>query len=372
MTMPLPPPDSILVARGPGETRYALMSGETLVEIAHRRDGAPYEGAVLFARIGAAAPGMRAVFADIGGAAGLLKMKSTVLTEGAGVAVVLVVPPRAGKNAELALTPDMPVPADAKPGAVLRASPDPTVAWWARHGATITQIICTRRAEAARLKGLLGAAAPISVHTGSGDVFAVADAGIAEALDPVAPLPCGGSVIIESTAAAVCIDVNAGPADADTANGEALATVARELRRRNLAGHILVDVIPTRRKAALSRLFGGLVADDPLDVRVAGLTPLGMLELTRRRMGLSLAETLCDGTGRPSAETVALHALRDAVRFAFSAKAAHVALDVAPEVVETLAGLEGAVTEARDMIKGEIRIAARANFIRARFELRPA
>lgn len=370
--MPMPVPDRIVVVRGPGETRYALMSGEMLVEVAHRRDGAFHAGTVHFVRIGAAAPGMQGVFADIGGAAGVLKVRAPLPAEGTGVAAALVVPPRAGKNAELALSPDVPVPADAKLGAVLRAAPDPAVAWWTRYSATVTQIACARRAEAAHLKDLLGATAPISVSDMGENLFAIADEGIAEALEPMVPLPCGGSLIVESTAAAVCIDVNAGPADADTANGEALAAVARELRRRNLAGHILVDTIPTRRKAALPRLLARFAAGDPLDVRVAGLTPLGMVELTRRRFGLSLAEILCDAAGRPSAETVALQALRDAVRFAFTAKTAHVGLDVAPDTAQALAGLGDALAEARDMIKGEIRITARADFARARFELKPA
>lgn len=366
----LPPPDRILVARGPGETRYALMAGETLVEAAHHRDNALLPGQVRFARVGAPAPGMQAVFAGLGDVTGVIKMKPPYPAEGAGVAAAVVVPPRAGKNAELALAPDTPVPVDGRPGALLAPAPDPVAAWWRHHGATITQIVCAGQAEAARLKDMLEA--PITVHPGPDNLFAAVDVSIAEALEPVVPLTCGGSLIIECTAAAVCIDVNAGPADADTANGEALAAVAREVRRRNLAGHILVDCIPTRRRAALPRLLGGLTADDPADVRVAGLTPLGMLELTRRRVGLSLAETLCDAAGRPSAETVALHALRDAVRFAFAAKAAHVALDVSAEVAEALGGLPGALAEAGDMIKGEIRMTARPDFARGRFEFNPA
>lgn len=366
----LPPPDRILVARGPGETRYALTAGETLVEVVHHRDNALLPGQVRFARIGAPAPGMQAVFAGLGEVTGLIKMNPPYLAEGAGIAATVVVPPRAGKNAELALAPDVPVPADGKPGALLAPAPDPAAAWWRLHGTTVKEVVCTPRAEAARLKDLLEA--PVTVHAGPDNLFAGVDASIAEALEPIVPLTCGGTLIIESTAAAICIDVNAGPADADTANGDALAAVARALRLRNLAGHILVDCIPTRRKAALPRLLGGLTSGDPMDVRVAGLTPLGMLELTRRRVGLSLAETLCDAAGRPSAETIALHALRDAVRFAFSAKAAHVALDVSAEVAQALDGLAGALAEAGDMIKGEIRLTARPDFARARFEFNAA
>ncbi len=369
----LPTPDRILVARGPGETRTALMAGDDVVEVVHRRDAALLQpGAVHFARTGAPVPGMSAVFVSLGAAAGVLKLKPPFPAEGKGLAVSITVPPRADKNAEVALAPDVAVPADGKAGLLLRAAPDPAAAWWARYGAAITAVLGASRADAARLRDQLGAAAPVAAHAGPGDLFAGVDEAVEAALEPVVVLPCGGSLIIQSTAAAVVIDVNAGPADPATANREALAAVARELRRRNLAGHILVDAIPTRRRAALPPLLGALTADDPAGVRVAGLTPLGMVELTRRRMGLSLAETLCDAAGAVSAETLALRALRGAVRLAFSARAAHVALAAAPEIAAALDGLAPAKAEAEDMIKGEVRITARPDFARGRFDLRPA
>lgn len=371
-TAALPTPDRILVDRGPGETRVALMAGDDLIEIVHRRDGTLQPGAVHFARTGAPVPGMPAVFASLGAVTGVLKLKPPFPTEGKGLAVSVVVPPRADKNAEVVLAPDIGVPADGKAGALLQAAPDPAVAWWARYGAGIAEVVCASRAEVARLKDLLGAGAPVSLHAGPDDLFAGVEEAVEAALEPVVMLPCGGSLIIEATAAAVVIDVNAGPADPETANRAALAAVARELRRRNLAGHVLVDTIPTRRRAALPRLLGDLTAGDPAGVRVAGLTPLGMVELTRRRVGLSLAETLCDASGHLSAETIALRALRGAVRFAFGAKAAHVALQAAPAVAAALADLKDAHAEAEEAIKGEIRIAVRADAPRDRVMFRPA
>lgn len=365
-------PDRILVARGPGETRYALMAGDDLVEVVHQRDGVLQPGAVHFARTAAPVPGMSAVFVSLGAMMGVLKLKPPFPAEGKGLAVAVVVPPRADKNAEVTLAPDVPVPADGKAGALLRAAPNPVAAWLTMYGAAIADITAASRADVAFLKDSLAADAPVVLHTGSDDLFADVDEAVEAALEPLVPLPCGGSLIIENTAAATVIDVNAGPADPDTANREAIMAVARELRRRNLAGHILVDAIPTRGKAALPRLLGGLVAGDPAEVRVAGLTPLGMVELTRRRVGLSLAETLCDAGGRVSAATIALRALRGAVRFAFSAKAAHVALAAAPEVAAAIKDLPAAKAEAEAAIKGDIRITARADYPRARVSFEPA
>jgi ribonuclease G len=368
-------PDTILVSRGPGETRVALMAEDELVEVVHQRDGHLQPGAAYFARIGAPVPYIPAVFVNLGGAvAGVLKVKPPFPNEGRGIAVTVTVPERAGKGAEVKLAPDVPAPADGRAGALLRAA-DPAARWFETHGASIAEIICASRAEAARLKALLGADAPIAVSEGTSDLFASrgVDHAIEAALERAVTLPCGGSLIIESTAAVIAIDVNAGPADPDTANREALAAVALELRRRNLAGHVVVDVIPTKRRATLSGLLGGLVTHDPAQVRVAGLTPLGMIELTRQRIGLSLAETLCGDDGRLSAASVAYRVLREAVRFGFSQQAAHVKAEVSAEVAAVIAaGLAPARDEAVAALKGEIRIEARADFPRARFDLRPA
>jgi Ribonuclease G/E len=178
-------------------------------------------------------------------------------------------------------------------------------------------------------------------------------------------------VIIETTAAVTAIDVNTGPADPDTANAEALVAVARALRQRNIAGHILVDTIPTRRKAALPRVLGKLAADDPQPTRIAGLTPLGMIELTRQRRGLTLAEMLCDPDGRLSPETVALKALREAVRFGFKERATQVTIGCAPEVADVLAGpLAPARREAEELLKNAITVRAQSDYSRERIVVR--
>ncbi|MHB1207735.1 MAG: ribonuclease E/G [Rhodospirillaceae bacterium] len=368
-------PDTILVSRGPGETRFALTAGDDLIEVVHQRDGLLQQGAAYFARIGAPVPHMPAVFVNLGGAAaGVLKVKRPFPNEGRGVAVTVVVPERAGKGAEVKLAPDVAVPADGRAGLLLRAF-DPAAKWFAAYGEAIAEIVCGSRAEAARLKTLLGGDAPITVHDATSDLFAARgiDDAIEAALEPNVPLPCGGSLIIESTAAVIAIDVNAGGAEPDTANREALAAVALELRRRNLAGHIVVDTIPTRQRRTLPPLLDGLIAGDPAQVKVAGLTPLGMIELTRQRLGLSLAETLCGDDGRPSAVSIAHRVLRAAVRFGFTQNAAHVKAEVAADVAAVLAGsLASAREEAEAALKGGIRIEARADFPRRRCDFGPA
>ena len=365
-------PDTILVSRGPGETRFALMAGDEVVEVIHHRDGLLHQGGAYFARIGAGVPHMPAVFVNLGcPTAGVLKVKPPLPSEGTGVAVTVTVPERAGKGAEVKLASDVAVPADGRAGALLQAA-DPVARWRASYGASIAEIICDSRAEAARLKA--AGDTPVVFHDGLSDLFARrgVDDAIEAALERTVMLPCGGSLVIEATAAVIAIDVNAGPADPDTANHEAVAAAAAEMRRRNLAGHIVVDIIPTRKRAALAKQMSDLTADDPAQVKVAGLTPLGMIELTRQRLGLSLAEVLTDG-GNLTAATIAYRMLRDAVRYGFAQRVAHVKAEVSPAVAEVLVQtLSTAKAEAEAALKGDIRIVARADFPRARFDLHPA
>jgi Ribonuclease G/E len=356
-------PDTILMSRGPGETRYALLSGEDVVELAFARDGAISTGMVVAGRISGFLGG--AMFVDIGDTVpGVLRAKPR-LHEGVHVAVRVTVPQRAGKGAELKLTDGTTVPSGTKAGAVLAPAPDPAQQWWDRHGGTVTRIVCAPASELRRLRAVLGAAAPIQAHTAASDLFA--DFGIDDAIEaalaPTVALPCGGALRIEATAGAVVIDVDAGPADPKIANVEAVHAAARALRLRNLAGHILVDVIPPTGKRGVIRAAAKVLADhlaaltvfDPAGVDVAGVTPLGMLELTRRRLGLSLAETLvADARGTA---TEAYAALRRAVRAAHQAKTARVVIGADAAVAALLqGGLQGAVREAEDIAKVEIAV----------------
>lgn len=121
---------------------------------------------------------------------------------------------------------------------------------------------------------------------------ALADAGVweeAEALHrPLVSLGAG-SMLIEPTRALVAVDVNTGgdisPAAALKANLAAAAELPRQLRLRGLGGQVTIDFAPLARAArprveqALARALRG----DDIDTAIAGWTPLGHLELQRKR-----------------------------------------------------------------------------------------
>lgn len=362
-------PETILVSRSPGETRYALLAGEVVVEVRHVRDAEVQPGAVYAARVGAKLPAGKAVFVEFGDALpGVLPVKD-LPPQGAAVAVEVVVPARGEKGAEMKASA-VTIPHDAKLPCLLQAAPEPAAVWAECYGNGIARVVAAPGTEAARLGKLLGRV--VDEHDDVTDLFAAfgVDHAIEAALDPVVPLPCGGSLIIESTAAAVTIDVNSGPAEQGVANIEAVAAAAAALRLRNIAGHILIDIIPTRSRKVLPPHLADALGADPVPARVAGVTPLGMLEMTRQRIGLSLAETLCDAHGRLSAATVAYRALRAALRQVFAAKTARVQITAAPEVIALLQGpLRAALSEAEKAVKGEITLAAHADFARDRVDI---
>jgi Rne/Rng family ribonuclease len=90
---------------------------------------------------------------------------------------------------------------------------------------------------------------------------------------------------------AVDVDSGAGARDLAACNLAAAAEIARQMRIRNSAGVIVVDFIesgPDDRRA-LDRAFRGAVRADRSGCRIAGFGPLGLYELTRRRLGPPLA-----------------------------------------------------------------------------------
>ena len=141
------------------------------------------------------------------------------------------------------------------------------------------------------------------------DAFAVsgAEEQLAAALDPVVPLAGGGALTIEPTAALTAIDVDGGGRRALEVDLEAAGEVARQLRLRQLGGTIVVDFVDLAGKRDRARLFSAMrvaLARDPVVVQAFPMSALGLIEISRQRLGPSLAEQLgracpsCGGDGR--------------------------------------------------------------------------
>lgn len=114
-------------------------------------------------------------------------------------------------------------------------------------------------------------------------------------------LKSGGYLVIEPTEALTVIDVNSGKYAGkkkteetfSVINEEAALETARQLRLRNLSGIIIVDFISLERKEDSRRLLSLLreaCSRDPVPVRVVDMTPLGLVEITRKKIERPLSE----------------------------------------------------------------------------------
>ncbi len=135
----------------------------------------------------------------------------------------------------------------------------------------------------------------------------------------------GGFIVIEETEAMVVIDVNSGEGCGDSfeenalrTNLEAVEEIARQIKLRNLAGIIVVDLIEMKKeetKKYFLKEVKKLFERENLKVKVHGITSTGLLELTRKREGSSVTKILgeecpcCKGRGKVKSSEFILYSI---------------------------------------------------------------
>lgn len=126
---------------------------------------------------------------------------------------------------------------------------------------------------------------------------------LTQALSRQVWLSCGGYLVIEPTEALTVIDVNSGKFTGrknaeDTfyyINREACEEIAVQLPLRNLSGMILVDFINMKEEEHRREILGYLsmlLKKDPIQTTVVDMTPLGLVEITRKKINKTLAEQM--------------------------------------------------------------------------------
>jgi ribonuclease G len=163
------------------------------------------------------------------------------------------------------------------------------------------------------------------------DLYGVEDE-IQKSLDRKVPLKSGGYLIFDQTEAMTTIDVNTGAYVGHRTleetifrtNLEAAVAIARQLRLRNLGGIIIVDFIDMEeeehRKQVLQALEKALASDHAKN-HISSVSPLGLVEMTRKRTRESLEHMLCtscptcEGRGFvKTSETVCYEIFREILR----------------------------------------------------------
>ncbi len=194
----------------------------------------------------------------------------------------------------------------------------------------------------------------IELHTGERTVFDLydVDGEIKKALQRRVDLKSGGYLIIDQTEALISIDVNTGGYVGSRnfdetifkTNLEAALAIARQLRLRNLGGIVVIDFIDMASVAhrdatreALSRQLG----KDRVKTQIGAFSPLGLLELTRKRDRESLAQSLsetceaCDGRGMlKTPRTICYDILREILTEARSFNPQEFRVIAHPRVIE--------------------------------------
>lgn len=169
------------------------------------------------------------------------------------------------------------------------------------------------------------------------------DAAIEDALSLTAPIPGGGLLTIEPTAALVAIDVDsggrAGSGDPERfaldLNIAAVHEAARQIRLRNLGGVIAIDFVSLRAKSHnkhLEEAVRAAFAADPWSVQFGALSRFGVFDLARAQLRTPLHEQVRDADGRLSVETLALMALRAIEREGRAQTGRQIACTVSPEI----------------------------------------
>ncbi len=225
------------------------------------------------------------------------------------------------------------------------------------------------------------AATRIELYVGPRPIFDLQgiDEEITRALERKVPLKSGGHLVIDQTEAMTTIDVNTGAYVGTRnleetifrTNLEAAVAIARHLRLRNLGGIIIIDFIDmqdeSHRRQVLSALERAL-AGDRAQTHIASLSPLGLVEMTRKRTRESLEHLLCEpcpsceGRGFvKTAETVCHEVFREIMRQSRQFASRELLILAHQDVVERLLDEESAAfAELESQVGRPIRLQAEA------------
>ena len=194
---------------------------------------------------------------------------------------------------------------------------------------------------------------------------------IQKSLDRKVALKSGGYVIIDQTEAMTTVDVNTGAFVGHRnleetifrTNLEASVAIARQLRLRNLGGIIIIDFIDMaeaeHRRQVLQSLERAL-AGDHAKTSISSVSPLGLVEMTRKRTRESLEHLLCqpcptcEGRGFvKTAETVSHEIFREILRQSRQFEFEQLMVLAHQDVIERLLDEESAALAELELVTGK-------------------
>ena len=328
----------ILVSLLPGEVRCAVLRAERLEELLILRADRPrLLGNIYLGRVQEISSGLDAAFVDIGltqpgllprGEAPGKKQLGHALSNGDQLVVKVVREASEDKGVRLTTRIQDP-PADleglssqAKAPSLLAEGEDSLLRLIAQQSeieAIVVDDSAFSRVLREKLEVRGGAADKVTSDPALRPLFERegVEEQIEALLDVQAELPGGGSLLVEPVRTLTAIDVNLGSMAASgnarsqalAVNLEAVSEIVRQLRLRSIAGLIVIDFLEMKDRADREQVVSALRtalkgADQPC--QVMGMSPSGLLEMTRRRAGPTLSELLTEPVGeqgyRPAAD----------------------------------------------------------------------
>ena len=219
------------------------------------------------------------------------------------------------------------------------------------------------------------------------DLYGVEDE-IQRALEKQVPLKSGGYLVIDQTEAMTTVDVNTGSflgqrnleETVYRTNLEAAQSVARQLRLRNLGGIIIIDFIDmadAEHRRQVLRTLEKSLSRDHARTTVYDFSPLGLVEMTRKRTIESLERQLCEpchecgGRGTlKTPETVTYEIFREIVRQVRQFDAGRLLVIASPKIVARITDEESAaVAELEEFLGKSIRLQPDAQYAQEQFDV---
>jgi ribonuclease G len=219
------------------------------------------------------------------------------------------------------------------------------------------------------------------------DLYGIEDE-IDRALHRTTLLKSGGHLVIDQTEAMTTIDVNTGgfvghrtlEETIYKTNLEAAQSIARQLRLRNLGGIIIIDFIDMNNEEHKTQVMLALekaLERDHAKTSIHEISPLGLIEMTRKRTTESLGHVMCEPcpvcSGRgvlKSAETVCLEVFREIMRSSRQFEASRLLVVASTCVVDKiLDDLSTTVAELEETIGKSIRFQREDQYTREQFDV---
>ncbi len=219
------------------------------------------------------------------------------------------------------------------------------------------------------------------------DLYGIEDE-IQKALQQKVQLKSGGYLIIDQTEAMTTIDVNTGAFVGHRnleetifkTNMEATQAIARQLRLRNLGGIIIIDFIDMNQEEHKRQVMQALekaLEKDHAKTQVCDVSPLGLVEMTRKRTRESLGHVLCEpcstcnGRGTvKTAETVCYELFREILREARQYDTRELLVLASQEVVDLLLDEEStSLAELEEFIGKTIKFQVEALYAQEQFDV---